>query len=300
MTPKQMKYLVLFGLMVVVLFLATFMSMGVTEGFLTSKERRNNCKPPKFWDTKNNDCVDDCPVGTKKKENDGGFGCFKIKVTHPKCKETVDTPYWYGKDKKCVAGCTGNYILDEKTFQCLPKTHEKCKKSVDTPYWNPIDSVCVTGCTGDYILDEKSFACLRKRETHEKCKETVDKPFWNPIDRVCVTDCPDGYTRNGNGFMCIPKCKDDTPFWNPKDKKCVSECPSDYPANHNGVCRSLKPAPVTSSVSSASGQENVSGQAVSTASGQENVSGKAVSSIQFQPSPTQPVPTVPYKLATLE
>ena len=93
MTPKQMKYMALIGLMVVVLFLATFMSMGVTEGFLTSKERRNNCKPPKFWDTKNNDCVDDCPVGTKKKENDGGFGCFKIKVTHPKCKETVDTPY---------------------------------------------------------------------------------------------------------------------------------------------------------------------------------------------------------------
>lgn len=76
MTPKQMKYMALIGLMVVVLFLATLMSMGVTEGaknMINNKCKKDPTKP--LWDKSTKTCVAACPTGYSAK----GSKCVLLK-----------------------------------------------------------------------------------------------------------------------------------------------------------------------------------------------------------------------------
>lgn len=68
MTPKQMKYLALFGLIVVVLFLAAFMTMRVTEGAQNKNKHQKDNKKCKdstkpLWDKSTKTCVSACPTG---------------------------------------------------------------------------------------------------------------------------------------------------------------------------------------------------------------------------------------------
>ena len=84
MTPKQMKYMALIGLMVVVLFLATFMSMGVTEGLLRNEEKCGDPTKPLLLVQKSHitrTCVSACPEGYSVKNKMCVLNPTKVKKT---------------------------------------------------------------------------------------------------------------------------------------------------------------------------------------------------------------------------
>ena len=149
MTPKQMKYMALIGLMVVVLFLATFMSMGVTEG-LTEQQK---CNTPNFWDKQNKKCVAVCPAGTKKKPNNGGFGCFPMKCPDP------NNPTWDNLTNKCVATCPPG-TTKKSSSNGSNCNKNKCSVEPDL-FWDTTQHKCVAACPPGFLSNTRGICNLK-------------------------------------------------------------------------------------------------------------------------------------------
>jgi hypothetical protein len=144
MTPKQMKYLALFGLIVVVLFLATFMSMRVTEGFRREKKCNDSTKP--FWNKKTTTCVDTCPPGTYSK----GRNCIPNK-----CSDAPNL-FWNQKTKTCVDTCPPG-TTEKEGIKCIPN---KCSDAPNL-LWDSIENKCVAACPAGFSANKKGTHCRR-------------------------------------------------------------------------------------------------------------------------------------------